>query len=54
MSRVELIGPAVVTYEPPVFPDPILTPKEFWMARRAIVNIARSGAEGGAGADRAA
>jgi len=48
VSRVELIGPAVVTYEPPVFPDPILTPKEFWMARTAIVNIARSGAEGGA------
>lgn len=48
VSRVELIGPAVVTYEPPIFPELVLIPKEFWMARRAIVNIARSGADGGA------
>jgi len=47
ISRVELVGPAVVTYEPPE-PNLVLVPKEFWMARRAVVNIARSGADGGA------
>ncbi len=46
IQQVELIGPAIVTYESPTEANPDLhIPRDFSLARRAMVTIERSGEE---------
>ncbi len=41
-QRVQLFGPAWMTYELSATNPPIMIPKEFWMARSALVSIDRA------------